>query len=355
VRLPEFLTAFADEISDAVVRSYPPLYDAETRRSCGFDLRRLMRKPLGAQADAIRATALSIQRQRATIVVGEMGSGKSAVAAAAAYLAGSRRVFLVCPPHRVRNWKREIELTVPGARVAIVRTIRDLERTRDLGGPIQFVVCSREQSKLGYRWTPVAVARIARGPDGAATRDETGAVARLLCCPSCFAPIVDDEGVPLGWADLGQKKRRCDGCGGHAVGTGPDRTAPGRRSGFVVPPRDARRADRGADDPQASTPTAGSRAARGRDLRLHPEPPHLHCARPSCRGGRAGSGDAARVPRTAHGVPAEDRRRARCRSSRSGAGAAGRRSRAGSGPAARRSTADEPARTRRAARSCAAP
>ena len=69
MRLPEFLTAFADAISDAVVRTYPPLYDAETRRSCGFDLRRLIRKPLGAQADAIRATALSLQRQRATIVV----------------------------------------------------------------------------------------------------------------------------------------------------------------------------------------------------------------------------------------------------------------------------------------------
>jgi hypothetical protein len=214
VRLPEFLTAFAEAISDAVVRTYPPLYDAETRRSCGFDLRRLIRKPLGAQADAIRATALSLQRQRATIVVGEMGVGKSGVAAAAAYLAGCRRVFLTCPPHLVRKWKREIERTVPRARVAIVRSIQDLEHARHLGGAIQFVICSRERAKLGYRWRPAAVSRIARGSDGAAVRDEAGAVARQLCCPSCFAPIVDDEGVPLGWAELEQKKRRCDGCGG---------------------------------------------------------------------------------------------------------------------------------------------
>ena len=46
MRLPEFLTAFADAIADAVVRTYPPVYDADTRRSCGFDLRRLLRKPL---------------------------------------------------------------------------------------------------------------------------------------------------------------------------------------------------------------------------------------------------------------------------------------------------------------------
>jgi hypothetical protein len=41
---------------------------------------------------------------------------------------------------------------VPGARVAIVRTIQDLERLRDPGGSVQFVICSREQAKLDYRW-----------------------------------------------------------------------------------------------------------------------------------------------------------------------------------------------------------
>jgi superfamily II DNA or RNA helicase len=226
MRLPEFLTEFADAIAEAVVRTYPPLYDAGVRRSCGFDLHRLLRRPLGAQADAIRATALSIQRQRATIVVGEMGTGKSYCSAAAAYLAGCRRVFLVCPPHLVRKWRREIERTVPGARVAIVRTIRDLENARDLGGTVQFVICSRETAKLGYRWRPAAVTRTTRGPDSASVRDEAGALACRLCCPSCFAPILDDEGVPLEWEELEQKKRRCEACGGalwQADRTGPRR------------------------------------------------------------------------------------------------------------------------------------
>jgi hypothetical protein len=226
VRLAEFLDAYRDAITEAVVRTYPPLYDAETRRTCGFDLHQLLRRPMGAQADAIRAAALSIQRQPGTIVVGEMGSGKSLIAAAAAYFAGCRRVFLICPPHLVRKWRREIERTVPGARVAVVRTIRDLERARDLGGSAQFVICSREQAKLGYRWRPAAVARVVRGSDGAAVRNEAGTVARLYCCPSCFAPILDDEGVPLTWADLEQKKWRCEACGGalwEADRTGPRR------------------------------------------------------------------------------------------------------------------------------------
>ena len=99
MRLAEFLDTYRDAITDAVVRTCPPLYDAETRRACSFDLGRLLRRPLGAQADAIRATALSLQRQAGTIVVGEMGRGKSYCAAAAAYLAGCPRVLVVCPPH----------------------------------------------------------------------------------------------------------------------------------------------------------------------------------------------------------------------------------------------------------------
>src|SRR5919202_4082674 len=140
--LAGFVEQWEQEIGDAVLRAYPPLYDAEARRASPFDLRRLGRRPLGAQADAIRAVALSLQRQRGTILVGEMGVGKSTVAAAAAYLAGCRRVLLFCPPHLVKKWRREIEQTVPLARVAIVRRISELERARYLGGPISFVVLS---------------------------------------------------------------------------------------------------------------------------------------------------------------------------------------------------------------------
>jgi superfamily II DNA or RNA helicase len=212
VNLGQFLQIYAGAVTDAVVRTYPPLYDAEVRRTSGFDLRRLLRRPLGAQGDAIRATALSIQRQPGTVIVGEMGTGKTLIASAAAYLAGCRRIFVMCPPHLVRKWRREIEQTVPGARTAIVRSIGDLERARDLGGSAQFVICSREYAKLGYRWRPATVTRVVRGPDGGVIRDETGALVRACCCPACFAPIVDDEGVPLTQAELAGKKHRCAAC-----------------------------------------------------------------------------------------------------------------------------------------------
>ena len=70
------------------MKAYPPLYSAHNRDELGFDLRRLGRRPMGAQADAIRACALSLQRHRATNLVGEMGTGKTTIGTAAAALAG---------------------------------------------------------------------------------------------------------------------------------------------------------------------------------------------------------------------------------------------------------------------------
>lgn len=86
-----------------------------------------------------------------------MGSGKTFIAAAAVYLAGQRRAVILCPPHLVRKWQREIEMSVPGAQVAIVRTVGDLERARRLSGGLVCVVLSREQAKLGARWLPAVV------------------------------------------------------------------------------------------------------------------------------------------------------------------------------------------------------
>ncbi len=212
MNLAEFLDRYRDGITEAVIRTYPPIYNAKTRAACGFDLRRLGRRSLGAQAEAIRATALSLQRHTNPNVVGEIGAGKSFIAASAASLAGFRRVFILCPPHLVKKWRREILQTVPEVRVAIVRTIRDLERTRSLGGSIQFVIGSREQAKLGYRWVPTAIARPARDPADGLVCDDRGEIMRLLCCPRWFTLACDDEDVPLNWADLRAKEHRCRSC-----------------------------------------------------------------------------------------------------------------------------------------------
>ena len=74
MNLGGFIDTFKDAIAQRVVESYPPLYRPSEN---GHKLPRLLRSPLGAQADAIRGAALSLEAHRGTTVVGEMGTGKT--------------------------------------------------------------------------------------------------------------------------------------------------------------------------------------------------------------------------------------------------------------------------------------
>ena len=172
MNLGGFIDTFKDAIARRVVESYPPLYRPSEN---GGTLPRLLRKPLGAQADAIRGAALSLKAHRGTTVVGEMGTGKTFIGAAAAYMAGFERILIICPPHLVPKWKREVEMTVPGVRAAIVESITDLERLRlSVGSGPLFAVMSREKAKLSYRWMPAVIERWAVSRGRLIREEETG-------------------------------------------------------------------------------------------------------------------------------------------------------------------------------------
>ena len=209
--LAEFIDTYRDAIAQRVVESYPPRYRPS---DCGKPLPALLRTPLGAQADAIRAAALSLDIHRGTTVVGEMGTGKTFIAASAAHMAGFRRVLVLCPPHLTRKWKREIEETVPDARAVIVASTTDLEKLRLSHGPGPlFVVMSRERAKLSFRWLPAVVEHWATAEGKLVRDEETLEPFRVPCCPDCYAPIVDKDGLPLTLKDLARRKRSCDECG----------------------------------------------------------------------------------------------------------------------------------------------
>ena len=127
MNLSEFIDTYREAITRRIVHSYPPKYrPAADQRP----MPPLKRRPMGAQETAIRGAALSLTEQRGTTVVGEMGVGKTFIGIAAAELAGFRRVLVLCPPHLVRKWKREIEETLPEVRTAIADSITDLEALR---------------------------------------------------------------------------------------------------------------------------------------------------------------------------------------------------------------------------------
>ncbi len=224
MNLADFIDRYREAIARRVVESYPPLYRPPEN---GHRLPVLLRSPLGAQADAIRGAALSLRTNRGTTIVGEMGTGKTFIAASAAHMAGFRRSLILCPPHMVRKWKREIEDTVPGAHAAIVTSITDLERLRTIGGdgPL-FAVMSRERAKLSFRWQPAVVERWAASRGRLFRDDATGEPFRVPCCPDCHAMVLDRDGVPLTDRDLSRRRRTCSACGSalwQADNSGPRR------------------------------------------------------------------------------------------------------------------------------------
>ena len=292
MNLGGFIDTFKDAIAKRVVESYPPLYRpseacARPGSGNGHKLPRLLRKPLGAQEDAIRGAALSLKAHRGTTVVGEMGTGKTFIAAAAAHLAGFKRVLVLCPPHLVPKWKREVEMTVPGARAVIVKSITDLERLRlSVGSGPLFAVMSREKAKLSYRWMPAVIQRWAVSSGRLLRDEETGEPFRVPCCPDCTAQIVDKDGVPLTDEDLNRRKHTCAGCGSplwQADKSGP--ASPGRIPSplpmyaapfcCLKPPQHGRigpvgrmPCERGRRDGNASPPACrGDGSPRRRDIR----------------------------------------------------------------------------------------
>ena len=226
MNLGEFIDTYKDAIAQRVVESYPPLYrPSENGRKLPTHL---LRSPLGAQGDAIRGAALSLEAHRGTTVVGEMGTGKTFIAAAAAHMAGFRRILVLGPPHLVPKWKREVEQTVPGARAVIVASITDLERLRlSVPAPApSSPSCPGSGPSSPIYWMPAVVRRWA-APGGRLIRDEeTGEPFRVPCCPVCTAQIVDVDGVPLTDEDLSRRKHACAHCGSalwQADASGPRR------------------------------------------------------------------------------------------------------------------------------------
>src|SRR5205823_295447 len=116
----------------------------------------LLRAPFDAQAHVIEATRKALCRQKAIVLVGEMGTGKTimAVAAAHAHARGKPyRALVFCPGHLVNKWDREIRETIPDAEVIQIETWKDLLHLDRVNKPhgAEWYVIARDRAKLGAK------------------------------------------------------------------------------------------------------------------------------------------------------------------------------------------------------------
>ncbi|MCI0462768.1 MAG: hypothetical protein L0Z62_37955 [Gemmataceae bacterium] len=184
--LDEFMRAYGPVLGRQAERSLNPLHVPGRGPLPALDL---LRDPFEAQYHVIEAARMALRRQKALLLVGEMGTGKTLMGMTAAHAhAWGRpyRALVFCPGQLVHKWEREIRETMPGAEVIQIETWKDLlhlDRTSKPAG-VQWYVIARDRAKLGAKWQP-AYQRRSKADDG------------FLRCPQCGRRLVDDKREPL--------------------------------------------------------------------------------------------------------------------------------------------------------------
>jgi len=201
IKLADFLDDWGDRLKNQVIRNMNPVYsrkdednwDKEARKK----LTKLIRPPFDSQTwRGILPIARSFYKEdhKAAFLVGEMGTGKTFMGLAVAYLIPklAKRILVQCPGHLVKKWIREAEETIPGC---ICYNINDKSMellfrhkhhlTEPLGTEIWII--GKERAKLHFQRTPQTI--MARGVE---------------CCPDCGKPVEYKES---------NKAPTCEHCG----------------------------------------------------------------------------------------------------------------------------------------------
>lgn len=231
--LSKFMHRYGDQIGAHILSTYRPLYNfdpTETENRILDTLAR-QRKPLPGQDKAgilpvqrhvAIAAARSLRTHRVANIMGEQGVGKTTIGAATLELLDAYPAIVLCPPHLVPKWIREIEETIPGARAMELRRIgRNADDPGDVNDVRRFLELCAE-GKLGTK--PVAVmahtsAKYGAGWEPAAVPkwfvdEEDQRPFEALACPTCGAPIQIDQpgGITIAATsldELSDKRRFC--------------------------------------------------------------------------------------------------------------------------------------------------
>lgn len=235
--LSQFIEEWQDVIARRVIETFTPLYrfdlEAEGER-VGAILNRLSknrrlagRKETGlfpAQKHVATALWKRLQRANFAILVGEMGVGKTTIGSAVTALlqAKGNPTLILCPPHLVNKWVREVREIVPLAfamplyRLSdveqFVRQVKQMQRDPQARHTPAFAVLSKEMAKLGSGWQPAYITRkrVLNISDGKKQ------IVEMFACPRCGHIVhhveANEETAPVLNANYFEKKRRCFEC-----------------------------------------------------------------------------------------------------------------------------------------------
>jgi hypothetical protein len=245
--LAKFMHKYGDQLGAHILSTYRPIYnfDPTPQEIAILDTLGTKRKPLPGQEKAgllptqrhvAAAMARTLRKHGVGNLQGEMGAGKSITGAAITDLLDAYPAIVLCPPHLVPKWIREIEETIPGAKaMELVRIGRNANDPGDINDVRRFLelykdgklgkkavaVVANTSAKYGAGWEhAVKKQRLLSRWDGATVKrhilpNEKGEAIEALCCPKCGSPIQIEEAGGVTFTatsidDLGDKRRFCD-------------------------------------------------------------------------------------------------------------------------------------------------
>lgn len=205
--LADYLAEFGNELAYKVETTFDPLHIPGRDPLPKMDF---VRSPLPAQSHVVAASVKALHRTGSVWVTAKMGTGKTFMGAAIAHLEAAGRDYrsiVMCPPHLIEKWKRELESTIPSVKARIImkyNELVDLARCRPKPQGPEWLVISSSSAKLGNPW------------QASYLKDMSG----FPVCPKCAAKIFDGqrtdddgEGLPMPAAKLQARQRKCEECG----------------------------------------------------------------------------------------------------------------------------------------------
>jgi SAM-dependent methyltransferase len=257
---------WGEEIARAIM-AHPPLYNLDPQPEEWATVSALgkNREPLAGQdepglldvqAHAAIALARVARKYGHALIQGAMGTGKTTISLATVELLGEYPVLVMCPPHLVAKWCREVQEVVPGAAAVEVRTLGELQQVIAgyRAGRLprkMFVVIASTTAKLGSGWKGAAAIRYRigerrerlewhlalnrykkerekllemkkAGQDTAdqqarveqARKEALGRAVQYPVCPGCGCAFTDREGhLVTDFKELDRQPLQCPECG----------------------------------------------------------------------------------------------------------------------------------------------
>jgi len=202
--ISDFIRENAPQLAAKVRERMKPLHDPSTDALHPV-IGTLLRKPKGPQGHLITGAVKALHRQRDVIWGNSPGTGKTMCSISATHCVANGKPYaclVVCPPHLVDKWQREIKATVKGAVII------------PIDGWKQWMMLSKATRKLvtAPTWfvTPASKAKLGAGWRAAFTMNK---ISGLLVCNDCAKPIYrkKNELADRAWLEAG--KRFCADCG----------------------------------------------------------------------------------------------------------------------------------------------